>query len=181
MNILTVTKKQDQKTFEDLQFVARAVGKDKDRPHLNVLVSTGKRLLATDGKRMHTAKNRTIHEGFYLIVKNNSKEIMLVEQEKCYYEKYPNIRDIYIKGLKKVLEHDMDIYRDQEENMYIAYSKILRSIPDNQSLNFFYIRDIIDYMEYFMVYRRPNANTTYDPIYFKDHTRSAVLMPIFDK
>lgn len=171
MNVITVQKKGNEKNYNDLRFVLRAVSKDDTRPVLMVVCSTGKRIIATDGFRLHMVKNNTVPEGYYKAVNNNAKEIVLVEQAKEEYGSYPNVRNAIPTRVKKIYE---SISRFGKDNHYIAFSEIVRKLPEGQALNFDFLKDITDSMESFVV-RKPGA---YGALYFKNCNKSALVMPI---
>jgi len=78
-----------KKAKTDMDWVAKAIGKGDVRAYLNYLYSTGDRIAATDGHRLHIIKNpdeKKYPEGSYLDVSG-----VVVSDVEDFGFKYPNI------------------------------------------------------------------------------------------
>jgi len=87
--MIRITK--NEKDFDALRFVLRAVGKDPIKPAFTKLLSDNGVIVGCDSRRLHTAAV-TLPDGFYEVIKNTASEIILEQTE--FDGQYPNYKQV---------------------------------------------------------------------------------------
>jgi hypothetical protein len=172
-------KIEKQKTAKDdyagVEFVLKATTKDQTRLNLNNVFFDGACFWGTDGQRMHYyyMNNTDIALGAYEVISKDKKTIVLDKSDLTYPDIFMLIKDLIYKKDREEIEIGLD---KNIQNTSIAYSKIIKRLPDNngreETLNFKFLEDLLpdNYTACITGYG--------DPVWLGNHNKGAALMPL---
>lgn len=173
-NIVTVEKPGKYQTIEDytgIKWCVKARSKEESRYCLNLISSTGKRIVATDGHRLHTYKMQitAIPKGLYKVIEAKG-QIILSEYEGD--ATYPEWLQVVPKHKRAIT---IDIEGNPKKDHLPAIAKVLRAIPDNMAVNLQYLSDLLEDSKW-----RVNTNKdATDPFLFRNGRKTGIIMPLF--
>lgn len=133
--------------FRVISWVTRALDKEDCRQSIDKLYSTGEELVGTDGKRLHAYRPSPLPAGFYQIVKRTKGEIQLCLLPPESY-KYPD----YVKMFPDVTAWRPGIAVSGALEAYSAYAQIIRALDEKETLNFYFLDDVLRDQGGFKVY-----------------------------
>lgn len=135
----------EKKDAAKFMFIGKAVSDDETRYFLNFVYRDGKKLIATDGRRIHMMdlgensyefKDKT----FYRVLKMNTKVVWFVEVIEDMT--FPNWERVVPEGDHKKIYFDMASGKYNNGN-YINVAKLIREIPKECAINFAYLEDLM--------------------------------------
>lgn len=135
-------KKEDAEKF---MFICKAVSDDENRYFLNFVYCDGKKLIATDGRRIHImdlGENPYNFEKkkFYKVLKSNTKEAWLVEV--IYEMTFPKWEKVVPKGMHRIISFTMKSGKYNADN-YINIAKLMRELSEEFAINFTFLEDLM--------------------------------------
>ena len=152
--------------FQDVRWLGLARETSNGyKPALEKMMVTEKEMVCTDGKRLHRVMNTYDYEpGLYTFVKFRKTEILL---EKCNEEyRYPNFQKVF----------NIEIAKKREgSSMEEVLAKVIRAIPEMETVNPAYISDLCSLDIPFDVYFQAGEARA---IYFQNGTHDALIMPM---
>lgn len=169
MKTIVIEKLKDKKQFEAIKWVIKAIPKDKNNPlYYSDKIYIGKnRIAGTSSKRLHIAKHhrRDLLKGVYRI-ETNTKEKIVLKQIEGYYPKLTYPLRLVREGLR---------LRIVETFPGSAYTRLIRNLDENISLNYNHFNDCIrESKREWMVRYDPKGLS---PICLRNGERMAILMP----
>ena len=158
------------------QWVARAMAKMDIRDYLNYLYNDGKKLIATDGHRMHFIKGHETKKGFY----NTEMEPLDNDEGQC--GKYPDADRVIPKLSKMDCLGPIDIktLEKHESNDIKAFTySVIKRGDEKVCVNSTYLSDAVSFMDNPVVYvSKDNINHSSILVVDKKKGLSSVIMPI---
>lgn len=166
----------------DFIWLARARSKDAFRDNLQCLNFTyafnNESLVgvATDGHRIHIVKRIIdVGEGSYRIHVLNKNKVILIKTEPL--KMYPDCSQYILDTRYDVLSSKKAFANICDDPAEVHYAKIVKAMPDKQSINFKYYLDIIEKVGVFNAY----IFNDLEPVMFDTSYRRAFIMPILDE
>ena len=145
MNKFIELKQNSKGESEDLSallFCAKIIKNENKDPivYTTRVLIKGYFAYGTDSKRLHRAKlSRKYKDGLYRVLKCQKKHIILYKSENLKDGIYPNYNRFFKNiGRNQILFKE---YIDSD-NYSAVYTKIIRSIPQNVTLNYEWLKDI---------------------------------------
>jgi hypothetical protein len=162
--------------YEGLNFVIKAMTNDKTRKNIAAVLWDGACYWATDGNRLHYyyAKKNDVPVGVYTLVSRDKNTIVLDKNDDI---RYPDISVLTMfRKNDPIYELEIDTrsnrYFDQMGACSTEYSKIIRRMADDETLNFEYIKQLPP--DHYTVY----AYGPKDCICFANTNKGAAIMPM---
>ena len=168
----TIEFEKNDYRFKKVRFCISAWNKVKSFP---IKLENGT-MIVTDGNRLHIAKGFPDKpDGFYEIIKNTKVLIVLKELdlEETENKRFPDIDSVLPDKSKD------PIWNGIETNglswASTCYTKIVRKMSDNTTINFEYLKDVLSSEVYFNIsqYREEG------PIIFENDNCFALIMPMY--
>jgi len=156
--------------FDTWKWLLKAKSNDETRGSLLCVLVKGKRAFATDGCRLHIAnvKDCAIESGLYRVPVNTTKQIVLQEDTEGW--QYPDVEKVVPRHASgKVVLGSVPWKVDK--GSYVA-ARVLRAIKPNLTVNLDWLKDCVMEGDWTMYLPK-----TGEALYFKNCTRSAVIMP----
>lgn len=169
-------QKYGNEMFDTWKWLLKARSTDNTRPAINCIAVSGKRAIATDGYRMHIAnvKDCGIESGVYKVVTSTAKKIVLQENQEGHL--FPDWKAVLPRHMGKKIDLNWaSSYRfKQWDTMSVKAARVIRALPNNFTISLSFLEDCISEGSWTMYPSKSGAC----PAYFKNCTRSAVIMPI---
>ena len=137
-------KKKDAAKF---MFIGKAVSDDETRYFMNFAYCDGKKLIATDGRRIHTLDLGANPYGFgdkkfYKVLKMNIKTAWFVEIT-CAVGQFPNWKRVVPKGKHRTMNFAMRSGRYGIGANYVNIAKLIRELSTEHAMNFAFLEDLM--------------------------------------
>jgi len=166
---------KDGLELECFRFVARALSKDKTerRSHIKFLfITDDKRVLATDGKRLHTFVTAyEIESGFYEVVKNMKTSFIMIKSDSV--AEYPDFEEVLDDTAHKTLMTGAD-----DIGVFATFAKIVRALPETETISLDFIRDVLNFGSSFSMKWEVMIKNAESGIIFKNDSCMAVVMAL---
>jgi hypothetical protein len=169
--MITIEKSKYNSDWNDAKFVLRARSKDETRYHLKYVQSTGKRIVATDGHRLHSAKlNTAIPKGVYEVIESKDKIVFTPAPSEI---EYPDWMQCWPRKHKSVVK--VGIYPSNKEigNSKI-YHTVYRAMPESNSVNHKFLDDLASSGHDFII----SIGVGDIPLVFRNNTVKGLIMPM---
>jgi hypothetical protein len=157
---------------DGLKWVMLACSKDQTRYNLNMVFSTGRHFIATDGNRLHTVKLRKpVPMGAYKPLRCAKGAIILIPQPDVEMPDFYNIYKQFGRdfAMKKNEGKKFSVYGKEIEHKFAYFIKGQDAI-----VNWKYFSDMVSGGGEFI----SRSIGTDRPVYFKNRTRGGFIMPI---
>ena len=133
-------------------------------------------MIVTDGNRLHIAKGFPDKpDGFYKVVKNTEVLVVLKELdlEETENKRFPDIDSVLPDKSKDPIWNGIKVNGLSYASK--CYTKIVRKMSDNTTINFEYLKDVLSSEVYFNIsqYREEG------PIIFENDNCFALIMPMY--
>jgi hypothetical protein len=182
MKYLDLVKVYD---YDHLSFVARAVGKDEDKPqfwYMKITEEEGELVaVATDGKRLHMAKlppgeSACVSPGFWQVLKNKIAKIRdheVEDQLDCYSHNYLAYEKENILWLAK-MEDSSFFPEDEKINKFLeagrlstegvfdadkndrSKNRLIKALPESSGIKLRYLKDLAPHEWSYKIYSGKN-------------------------
>jgi len=167
---------KSNKYFHAIYFVCQAISQDYTaREVLTLLKVEEDRIIATDGYRLHMRENNCgLKPGLYHVVKHLKSKVILKKEEIESY-KYHDYEMIFPD-----LKVDYNVINLKEPVVSLAYTKVIRAMNDESTLNIDYFTDIYNTLHYTSDVMNVHVHTEspYKPVVIKCGEYTALLMPL---
>jgi hypothetical protein len=163
--IIIEKNKYDPEKFDQMEWTLKARSKDSTRFSIQGVCITPKRVIATDGWRLHTFKSTDHPAGIYSLVSQNKKSIVLQKTEET---NYPDIKAVFPKRYDKrisIQHHSKDVGG--------SYTQIIRAIPEHLGVNKNYVDDCLTEGQW-----KIGILNNGGPIRLRNCNKMAIIMPM---
>ena len=160
--MIKITKEHPD--FKGIRWAIRAVGNEKSkRLALTHLLFTETEVVGCDGHRLHCYQLTTnFPSGQYEVVKNDKKRgIELVSVHRA--ASYPDYDVVFPKSLRKAKPYQTTGMEGDESEISVWYTRMIRCMNSDETLNFYYYADIAD-LEFPVCFYVPTS--VYKPLFF---------------
>lgn len=138
--------KKGKEDTRALSFVMKATYPDDTRHPFELIEAKGGELAATDGKRVHVAKNDKVEDGLYTPYKITGGGILLVKSfTKKLFPNWRNTVEMKTKGDRELFDSCISFSYDKERR-YGAYSQIIHKAGLPVNIRFLNDLPIGDYL-----------------------------------
>ncbi len=177
METITIQKtKINAQYFEDLTFLFKAYNPKNNTgcPNANI-ISTGKKVMVSDGYRIHTLDNDYscdfIPTGQYSIITCNKKIIILsYETEKDYSFMNRYINQSVCDGEEGVI--NLSLITQKAVELATSYYRLIKILPENRTIEYNYFTDLVNSNGKYSVKTMSNY------VIFENCTKKAYIMYI---
>ena len=163
--IIIKKNKYNPEKFDSMEWTLKARSKDATRFSIQGVCITPKRVIATDGHRLHTFKTTEYPAGIYLLVSQNKKSIILQKSEET---NYPDIKAAFPQRYDKKLtiQHDSN-------DVGQSYTQIVRAIPEHLGVNQNYLDECLTEGQW-----KIGILNNGGPIRLRNCNKMAIIMPM---
>jgi hypothetical protein len=178
--VLIEKAKGNHVDFNAWKWLLKARSTDETRPVLNLVAVSAKRAITCDGSRANflnikIAYPKPIKPGLYKVLADTAKQIVLQEQTPEESGTYPDIKSVVPRHMKHAVELPHDDWNARKgEPASIIATRVIRALPEDKTINLNYLKDCVT-DGFWKMY--PNKIAS-GPMYFKNCTRSALIMPV---
>ena len=159
--------KKGQQDFKALFFCTQALDmSNKIYDYAQTILIENEKSVATDGKKLFLSNCFTIQKGYYTVTKKTKQLIILKKRTSCSFPNYQNILNNQPKN--KLCSVNFGSHKAAHIN------KLIKLLPENIGIDTKFLDLLIG--EYNVFYDTENTNT---PLFFKNDTKTAVIMPLF--
>lgn len=167
--------------FNAIYHVASLVPKDDMKPVYQYIYSTGKEIVSTDSRSLHTAKVE-MQPGFYLVVICTNRLVLLhYEGEKIEGLTFPNYELVIPKDYESYSKKEIDFHPSiGGTGPSKAYTNIIRHITRKQiTIDFGRLRTFTGQWDFYCN-NDESVTDIWKPFVFisKDQSRFALIMPM---
>jgi hypothetical protein len=158
----TITKKQQPVLHEQLSFLAKALGKEREF-HKRIVVN-GHCAIACGGVRLHHVVLDGLSNGHWIVIKSNKSEIILEKVDPCWY---PSVKEIFRNRQGDAMDVAVD---DLTTIAHMVY----RALPDAKAtVDIKFLADIVQADTIMRLYVSDDPGA---PIIFSAAGRTAFIM-----
>jgi len=163
--IIIEKNKYNTAHFDQMEWILKARSKDPTRFSIQGVCVTSKRVIATDGHRLHTFKSTEYPAGIYSLVSQTKKSIVLQKTEET---NYPEIKAIFPKKYDKKLS-----IQHNSNDVGQSYTQIVRAIPEHLGVNQNYLDDCLAEGQW-----KIGILNNDGPIRLRNCNKMAIIMPM---
>ena len=160
--------------FDTWKWLLKAKSTDETRPAINLIQVSEKRAVATDGYRLHIAnvKDSGVKPGLYRVLASTAKQIVLQEDTEGHL--YPDIKQVIPRHMGRCIDLSYEKYDKKLSAPAFIAAKVIRALDEPYAINLGFLEDCTKDGAWKM-YVNPKSG---GPLYFRNCTRSAVIMPL---
>lgn len=170
---------------QKFNFLAKAISREDSRYFMNVALCEGGKLIGTDGRRLHILEAGTVESfGFedgkvYKFQKGNTKESWWAEVTSITANQFPNWKKVVPdpEKVEKSIKYNSIPFniKSYHRGPQYAYTKLLREIPKENTINFSFLSDLIPYETWNVSIFGANKGIEFKT---EDGSCTAIIMPM---
>ena len=158
--------------YAGVKWTVKAKSKEESRYGLFNVLSTGKRIVATDGHRMHIYKLQTeeIPKGIYEVIE--AKGMIIFNLTNKQISEFPDWMAVIPRHKRAIT---IKVMGNPKEDNVEAVATLFRAMPEDRVVNLKYLSDALGDGDIWKVNVDKEAN---DALLFRNGRKVAVVMPM---
>ena len=163
--IIIEKNKYNPEKFDLMEWILKARSKDPTRFSIQGVCITPKRVISTDGHRLHTFKTTEYPVGIYSLVSQTKKSIVLQKTEET---NYPKIKAVFPRRYDNKLS-----IQHNSNDVGQSFTQIVRVLREDLSVNYNYLDDCLQEGQW-----KIGIKNNGGPIRLRNCNKMAIIMPI---